>query len=428
MNPTWPALLASLFFLRGAMATEVSIQDGGAVGDGVTLCTGSIQKTIDGVSAAGGGTVIVPEGVFLTGALFLKPAVNLRLEKGAVLQGSPDIENYPRMLTRIEGHSQVWRPALLNAIGVDHLRIEGEGMIQGAGKPFWEAFWKRLAADKATKNLDVDRPRNIFIQDSKDVMLSGISLRGSGFWNLHLYRCREVVLDGLDIQTPPGSPSTDGIDVDSCQDMEVRGCHISVDDDDIALKGTKGPLSMQDAESPPVERIRIHDCTFGLGHGVLTLGSEASVVRDIEMYRCTISGKGTGPTSVLRLKLRPDTAQLYENIRIHDIKVDGTGSIIHCEPWTQYFDLKGLPPPAQTVRNVSLSGITGSFGQFGKVTTAAKSSIESLTLKDMDLQLARTDYTIENVRDLVVENVKINGAAFEPPGPIAASSKNSASR
>jgi alpha-L-rhamnosidase len=404
--------------LAWAADTRISILEGGAVGDGVTLCTTSIQKTIDQVAVAGGGTVVVPKGVFLTGALFLKPTVNLYLDDGAVLQGSTNIEDYPKMPTRIEGHSQIWRPALLNADKVDHLRITGKGMIRGGGKFFWEAFWARLKADNKTRNLDVDRPRNIFIRDSKDIVLSGISLRGSGFWNLHMYSCQNVVVDGLDIETPDHSPSTDGIDVDSCQYVEIRNCHISVDDDNICMKGTKGPFSMQDKQSAPVEHIHIHDCSFGLGLGVLTLGSEASVVRDVEMDHCTVSGPDTAPTSVLRLKLRPDTEQHYENIRVHDIKVEGLGALIRCDPYTQYFDLKGMPAPAQTVNGVTMSAITGSFGCLGSINGPAQSSVQNITLKDMDLQLAQTNYILKNVQNLVVENVKINGALFVPPGPI----------
>ncbi len=414
-------LLQGFFFSRCVSAAEVrvSILESGAVGDGSALCTKAIQKAIEQAATAGGGTVVVPEGRFLTGAIFLKPAVNLYLEKGAVLLGSTNIEDYPKMPTRIEGHSQIWRPALLNAYHVDHLRIGGEGRIQGGGKPYWEAFWSRRKADGTTKNLDVDRPRNIFIRDSKDVKLGGISLRDSGFWNLHLYNCQRVVIEGLDIQAPDHSPSTDGIDVDSCQDVEIRGCHISVDDDNVALKGTKGPLAMQDKESRPDERVHIHNCTFGLGLGVLTLGSEATVVRDVEMDHCTVSGTGTGGTCVLRLKLRPDTEQHYENIRIHDIKVDGAGAIVLCAPWTQYFDLKGMPPPLETVNGVSMSNITGSFRIFAKIAGSPRSTLQNFTFKDMDLRLSQTGYMIKGVQNLSVHNVKINGALLTPPGIIA---------
>ncbi len=287
------ALLLS--FIQTGRATEsnrVSIAAAGAVGDGVTLNTPAIQKAIDQLATNGGGTLVIPKGEFLTGAIFLKPGVNLHLDPGAVLKGSTNIENYPAMQTRIEGHAQVWRPALVNAKSADHLRITGEGTIQGGGKPFWDTFWERRAANKLTQNVEVERPRNLFIQDSKDVQISGISLRDSGFWNLHLYRCQNVVVEKLDIRAPTHSPSTDGIDVDSCQDVTIHGCYISVDDDNISLKGDKGPFAMDDKDNPPVTHIRISDCTFGLGNAGLTLGSEASLVHDVVMEKLPAGGHG----------------------------------------------------------------------------------------------------------------------------------------
>jgi len=146
------------FILQTGRATEsnrVSIATVGAVGDGVTLNTPAIQKAIDQLATNGGGTLVIPRGEFLTGAIFLKPGVNLHLDQGAVLKGSTNLENYPAMETRIEGHAQVWRPALVNAKNADHLRITGEGTIQGGGKPFWDAFWERRAADKLTQNVEV---------------------------------------------------------------------------------------------------------------------------------------------------------------------------------------------------------------------------------------------------------------------------------
>ena len=215
---------------NAAADQRLSIAATGAVGDGMTLNTAAIQRAIDRLATNGGGTLVVPQGEFLTGAIFLKPGVNVHLDPGAVLKGSTNIEDYPAMETRIEGHTQVWRPALVNAKNADHLRITGAGTLQGGGKPFWDAFWQRRLANRLTQNLDVDRPRNLFIQDSKDVRLSGIALRDSGFWNVHLYRCQDVLVEKLDIRAPTRSPSTDGIDVDSCRDVTIRGCYISVNE------------------------------------------------------------------------------------------------------------------------------------------------------------------------------------------------------
>ena len=184
-------------------------------------------------------------------------------------------------MTHIEGHFQVWVPALVNADHVDHLRISGEGTLDGSGTPFYAEFRSRIAANRQTTNLDVKRPRMMFIRESNDVSVSGLHFLNSAFWNLHIYKCDGVKVDGLDINAAAGSPSTDGIDVDSCQNVEIGHCTIANNNDCIALKGTKGPDAMSDKTSPPDEHIYIHDVTINRGPGIVTCGSEATIVRDV---------------------------------------------------------------------------------------------------------------------------------------------------
>jgi alpha-L-rhamnosidase len=383
----------------------------GAVRDGKTLNTQAIQSAIDKCAAGGGGTVLIPQGEFLSGAIFLKPGVHLHLDKGAVLQGSTNIADYPEMETRIEGHFQVWIPALVNAANVDHLRIDGEGMIQGGGKPFWDEFWSARAANKETKNLDVKRPRNIFIRDSKDVQISGISLRQSGFWNLHLYRCQNVLVEKMDIRTPLKAPSTDGIDVDSCQNVTIQGCYISVDDDNIALKGNKGTSALDDKTILPDENIHISDCEFGLGNAALTLGSEATTVRDVVMENCKLTGKDEN--AVIALKLRPDTEQDYENITVRNITVDNpSAKLIALAPWKQYFDLQGKPAPSQMVNGVTLSDIKGTLKNFGVISRSEKGTVQNVTFKNIDLTLKNAAVVVKGVKDIKFDNVTINGVPY----------------
>jgi alpha-L-rhamnosidase len=207
-----------------------------------------------------------------------------------------------------------------------------------------------------------------------------------------------VTVEAVDIRTPRHSPSTDGIDVDSCQNVTIRRCHISVDDDNIALKGSKGPLADQDSGSPAVEHVRISDCTFGLGNGILTLGSEACHVRDVIVENCGIEGDETN--RVLTIKLRPDTPQHYEDIHVRDITIHCPGSLISIEPWNQYFDLAGHAPPSQTVENVSVSNVTGKTTSFGRIGGPAKSVIRNITLENIDLQLANPEVPIKKVENL----------------------------
>ena len=394
-----------------AATAEVPITQFGAVGDGSTLNTKAIQSTIDHVASEGGGTVIVPKGVFLSGAVFLKPIVSLHLEEGAVLKGSTDINDFPKMRTRIEGHFEDWIPALVNADHCDHLRLSGPGTLDGSGQPFWDLFWARRKADSSTKNLDVPRPRLCFIQNSNDVQISGLHFKDSGFWNLHLYRCQDAAVENTRFEVPheAKAPSTDGTDVDSCQNVTIRGCYYSVNDDCIALKGSKGPFAMDDKESPPDEHIHVVDCTFERGAGVVTVGSEATIVRDVTVEKC----KCTGPVDLVRLKLRPDTPQDYEDIRYRDITLGASGgNLLRIDPWKQYFDLKGQSPPKSTVRNITLIDVKGKYGSFGVLEGNPDTTIEHITIENVDVTLANKNFRTNHPDSITLKNVIVNGEPF----------------
>ena len=397
--------------LPATQPSGVPITQFGAVGDGQTLNTMSIQAGIDNLSISGGGTLLIPQGTFLSGAIFLRPGVDLRLERGAVLKGSTDVADYPKANTRIEGHSEPFLPALVNADRIDHLRITGEGTLDGSGPPFWASFWKRRKENPHCTNLEVLRPRLLFIQNCQDVQINGLTLKDSGFWNLHLYRCHDAVLDHLDIHVDVGpgerAPSTDGMDIDSSQRVTVRDCTFSVHDDCIALKGTKGPFALEDKDSPPVEHIRISGCTFKMGGAALTCGSEATEVHDVVMDHCTVAGS----MPLLHLKLRPDTPQHYHDIHINDVVLH-SGSVFEVAPWSQFFDLKGQPPPQSTVNDVSISGLTGSFDSLGKIKGNKGTSISNITLSNFDVQLKSDKFEHQEIDALNIKDSKVNGMAY----------------
>lgn len=392
-----------------------NIAEKGALGDGKTLNTKTIQSIINECAQNGGGTIVIPKGVFLSGSLFLKPGVNIEIQQDAVLKGSTNINDYEKLNTRIEGHFEPWRAALLNGDKVDHLKITGPGTLDGSGEPFYKLFYDTRNAVKGTKNLDVERPRLTFIQNSRDVKISGVKFLNSGFWNLHIYRCQNVTVENCRFVAPSGAvpnrgPSSDGIDVDSSQDITISGCFFSLGDDCIALKGSKGPFAMQDKDSPPVERVLIKDCIFEAGGGIVTFGSEATLVRDVEVKRCITRG----PT-ILRLKLRPDTPQQYENIRMSDITMEIGGVVFKVSPWTQYFDLKGQEPPKALVRNIKISNVRGTGASFGEIWGHDRAEIKDIYVKNMDVQLKTTDFKLGNVKDLKFKNVKVNGKRMSTP-------------
>jgi alpha-L-rhamnosidase len=397
---------------KTASAKGTSVVDFGAVGDGRTLNTERIQSAINQLTSRGGGTLVFPKGVFMSGAIFLKPGVNLRLNEGAVLKGSADRKDYPKLRTRVEGHFEEWLPALVNADGVNHLRIDGPGTLDGNGAPFWADFWARRKENPKTTNLDVERPRLALIQNSEDVRISGVTFKDSGFWNLHLYRCKNVVVENVRFEVAEGAraPSTDGTDIDSCQNVTIRGCVYRVDDDAVCIKGSKGPFAREDKDSPPVEHIRVTGCTFERGHGVVTLGSEATVVRDVLVEKCRV----VGPAALVRLKLRPDTPQLYEDIHYRDITLDSTaGSLVEVRPWRQFFDLQGQPPPKSVVRNVTLSNVRGSYGSFGDLQgNPGQTEISDITLANIDVRLKDEKLNAVDVKNLKIEHVTVNGKPF----------------
>jgi len=245
-----------------------------------------------------------------------------------------------------------------------------------------------------------------------------VTFRDSGFWNLHLYRCRNVLVEGLRITAPAAvqilGVSTDGIDVDSSQDVTIRNCLISVDDDNIALKGTKGPLADRDEASPPVENILIENCEFGEGNGVVTCGSEATVVRNVVVRNCRV----TGQTNLLCLKLRPDTPQHYHDILIENITLSGgKGHLLQVAPWTQFFDLKGHASPPRAIERVTIRNVTGDFGAFGVLGGNPGDRLSEIRLESIQVTLSDDRLILGKVDRLTLADVVVNGKPFELPPP-----------
>ena len=328
----------------GALGRRYALTDFGILPDG-GVHTAEIQALIDKIHAEGGGALTVPEGVFMTGALFFRPGVHLCVEAGGVLMGSDDIADYPVLETRIEGETCRYFAALINADGCDGFTLLGPGTVDGNGMRAWKAFWLRRSWNPDCTNKDEQRPRLVYVSNSNDVLIAGVRLQNSPFWTCHLYRCQRVKLLNCSIfspREPVRAPSTDAIDVDACADVLVKGCTMHVSDDAVALKGGKGPWADRQPENGPNERILIEDCHYTFCHGCLTLGSEAVHCRNVLLRRVRVDDA----FNLLWLKLRPDTPQVYEYVAVEDV----TGRVenfLKVYRWTQFFDMKGredMPP------------------------------------------------------------------------------------
>ncbi len=164
--------------------------------------------------------------------------------EGAVLKGSDDISDYPKIPSRMEGQSLDYFAALVNAYGVNNFSISGNGTIDGNGAKYWDAFWQRRKRESQVHQFEVSRPRLLFIWNCNDVLVQDVQLRNAGFWTSHYYQCRNVKVWNVRITSPheaQRAPSTDAIDLDVCTNVLIKGCYLSVNDDAIALKGGKGP-------------------------------------------------------------------------------------------------------------------------------------------------------------------------------------------
>ena len=340
-------------------ARRFSVLDYGATPGLEELQTMAFQQTIDAAAAAGGGTVVVPAGRYRIGSIFFKPGTCLYLCPDAVISGSQDINDYPLAEVHLEGVLQPYHAALINAYGVDGFSITGEGIISGDGAPFWDAFWERRKENPSCTNLEVKRPRLVYICDSDNVTVSGPEFLNPGFWNLHIYRCSHVNIYNVRLSAPMNpvkAPSSDAIDLDGCTDVHIWNCSLEAGDDLVAIKGGKGPHADTDPDNPRNARILIEDCDFGHGPGVLVFGSECVGAKNVILRNSSVSGADR----LLWLKMRPDTPQRYEHILVENI--DGyVDRVLYIKPWAQFFDLKGekeIPKSYAshvTIRNCNLN-------------------------------------------------------------------------
>lgn len=406
-------LIFALFLMlfRAAQAQDYVITQFGASEDSTQLNTAVIQSLIDKASESGGGTIVIPKGTYLTGALFFKVGTRLRLEEGAVLKGSDDIANFPLIPSRMEGQNLLYYAAVVNAYFNDGFSITGSGMINGNGLKYWKEFWNGRDSSKKVNreftNMQARRPRLVFIWGCHNVLISGVKLVNSPFWTTHLYQCENVIIENCEIRSPfrpVKAPSSDAIDIDWCRKIIVRNCYISVNDDGVCMKGGKGVDAHKRYENGTVEDVLVENCTFGEVHAAITMGSECIHARNIVMRNCTVNNNAP----LLNLKMRPDTFQKYENITIENI----TGScrtLINMAPWKQYFNMKGSSEkPFGIVQNIKLSNIDVKTSTFIRLNGNPTDVVKNIVLKNVKVTAPTDNY--ENVyKEVVFDNVKLNG-------------------
>jgi polygalacturonase len=429
------AAIVALLAVAAASAAEFRAGNYGAKGDGKTVDTAAIQRTLDAAAKAKDGTIVFQPGVYLTGALFLKSGTHLRLDEGVEIRGVQDLSAYPVMQSRIAGIEMKWPAALINVYEQSNVKISGKGVIDGDGKVWWDKYWKMRREEYEPKGLrwavdyDCQRPRLIQIYRSSNVELQGLLLKRPGFWTVHICYSQKVTVSGTIIRnnTDGPGPSTDGIDVDSSSDVLVENCDIDCNDDAICLKAGRDADGLR--VNRPAEKIVIRDNTVRGGAAGITIGSETSGgIRDVEAYRIHVFRPV--PAGIL-FKSANTRGGVIENIVIHDIDMQGVATPVSITlNWNPSYSYAKLPegakdvpdywrvlteavPPAKGLphfRNVRISGLqaTGAQRAFA-VSSYPDAPLLDFEFKNVEIE-AKTAGSIQNAENWSFTGTRIKTA------------------
>lgn len=419
-------------------AERVDMLKSGAKADGKTLNTMLINHTVDRLSQAGGGTLFFPAGTYLTGAIRLKSNITLELEAGATLLFSDNFDDYLLFMeVRHEGVMMKSFSPLISAMDAENITIKGEGTLDGQGKAWWTEFfriyvdlekngmrelnkyqplWERendVEALYAETNEDWHgtlkrrffRPPFIQPVRCRRVRIEGVKIINSPFWTVNPEFCDNVVVTGVTIHNVP-SPNTDGINPESCRNVHISDCHISVGDDCITLK------SGRDAQARrlgvPCENITITNCTMLSGHGGVVIGSEMSgSVRKVTISNCVFDGTDRG----IRIKSTRGRGGVVEDIRVSNIimsNIKREAVVLNLK----YSEMPVEPMSERTplFRDISISGLTAVGVKTPvKIVGLEEAPVTDIILRDINVKNAREKCIFENCERIRLTDVIVNG-------------------
>ena len=337
-----------------------SIAKFGAKADGVTINTKSIQNTIDACSVKGGGVVVVPAGLWVTGPIVLKNNTNLHLKRDAILLFSEDFDQYPLVKTNWEGLPQMRNQSPISATNAINIAITGHGIIDGNGDAWrmvkkdklTESQWKKLLAsggllteDKKTwypteKSLkgsklqnpgaissnktpefynevkDFLRPNLLVLTTCKSILIEGVTFQNSPAWCLHPLMSQDLTIRNISVKNPWYAQNGDGLDLESCKNVVVENSVFDVGDDGICIKSGRDEEGRK--RGMPTENVVVRNCTVYHAHGGFVIGSEMSGgARNLFVENCTFIGTDIG----LRFKTTRGRGGIVENINIKNIQM-----------------------------------------------------------------------------------------------------------
>ena len=243
-----------------------NVRDFGAKAGGQDHCTEAIQKAVDQCTAAGGGTVYIPAGRWLTGTVYLADNVTVELANGCTVLGTTDKSQYgpPRQMMGAAGEQySTW--AIFAGKGLRSIAIRGGGTIDGQGSNF--------------KYKNGPRPKNLLFESCQDVLIEGVRLRNAGSWMQHYRDCERLTIRDIAVFNHV-SYNNDGLNIDSCRDVTIAGCMIDSDDDAIVLKSLS---------ALPTENVTVSDCVVSSHCNSIKMGTESGGgFRNITVSNCVI--------------------------------------------------------------------------------------------------------------------------------------------
>jgi len=411
---------------------DFSIMDFGAQGDGITDCTDAFRKAVDACYIAGGGRVLVPAGVFLTGAIHLKSHVNLHIEKGAIVLFSQDIGKYlPVVFTRFEGVELMNFSPFIYAFEQENMAITGTGILNGNADS--TAWWpwagsKRYGWKEGMPNQKYDRDslfqmaedgvpvedrifgkdhhlRANFIQfyRCKNIIVEGITIKQSPMWEIHPVLSENIIVRNIHIKSH--GPNNDGCNPESCKNVLIKNCYFDTGDDCIAIKsGRNGDGRRVNVAS---ENIVIQECQMKDGHGGVVIGSEISgSCRNVYAENCIMDSPNLD--RALRIKTNSLRGGVVENIFMRNVTIgEVSDAVVRIFFHYEKGDVGEFTP---IVRNISVENVTSQKSRYALLLDGyERSPIQSVSIIDCEFSGVAEGNLLNFVSDLQLENVYING-------------------